>query len=304
MSARARSHTVLCVSIVEPRKIIIGYDGRGTSDDAVALATQLSRLTNAQLLLTFACGAPDGSDQSDVSAEESAKQVLRKGLRALPYGIPATSRRVAGAPAARVLESLAASECADLIVIGSSESAPVGRIRVGSVGQRLMTSAPCGLAVAPRGFSNQRSSSISKIGVCWDGSDGANQALDLAIPLAQMAKAGIHLYTVVNPSALGDRGRYGESIRRMVEGALADACRWIPSDVAAGSEVLQGHPASTLAKQVGEDGVDLLLLGAPSSGYGSVLRVLLRGALHAPLRTAPCPVLIAPHAAAESAWAA
>jgi nucleotide-binding universal stress UspA family protein len=294
--------------------IIVGYDGRKTSDDAVALASQLARLTNAKLVLAFAYDAeiaspPAASGELVVSAEEAAKSVLREGLKAIPYGIPASQRAIPDAPAARVLEELAKREHADLIVIGTTEFGPVSRILIGSVGQRLLHSAPCCVAVAPKDFARQHPTSLNKIGVCWDGSSEARDALELAIQLAKKTQAEVRLYTVINPPPRAAYPTYpsvylpdAEPIRRIVELALADACQRIPSDIAAGSVVFEGHPASTLAKQAANDQTDLLLLG--SRGYGPVLRVLLGGVSDALMRTAPCPVLIVPSSAAELARAA
>ena len=140
-----------------PSSIIIGYDGRETSDDAAALGARLAELTDTKLILVFAYGGEvvagaGGDGSSFTSPQDDAEAVLQRGLKLVPYGIAAATRAIPDSPAARVLEEVAASEQACLIVMGSSDFGPVSRVLIGSVGERLLRSSPCAVAVAPAGF--------------------------------------------------------------------------------------------------------------------------------------------------------
>jgi nucleotide-binding universal stress UspA family protein len=155
MPARAPESTVVQAMsrwAPKPRQIIVGYDGREASADAVALAIQIAGRTRAMLVLAFAY------DESEVGSDEAAARLLRKGLSPVPYGIPAALRAVRDIPAAQLLTELAEPEHADLIVIGSRELGPAGRVQVGSVGRQLLNGAPCAVAIAPNDFRRHQSS--------------------------------------------------------------------------------------------------------------------------------------------------
>lgn len=52
----------------------------------------------------------------------------------------------------RGLAALAQSHAADLVVLGSTHRGPLGRILPGAMVDRLLSKAPCAVAVAPPGF--------------------------------------------------------------------------------------------------------------------------------------------------------
>jgi nucleotide-binding universal stress UspA family protein len=276
---------------MRPRTIIVGYDGRGTSDDALVLGVRLAQLAGARLILANACGG--GSD-----AQEPAEGMLRRGLKLVPYGIAAATRAVADGPAARVLEALAEREHADLIVVGSSEGGAVSRVLIGSVGERLLRGAPCAVAVAPRGLRRRDPRSVNQVGVCWDGSAEAQEALHLAIELAREAGADLRLYSAINPLVVAfPMGPVAcslddESIRAGVERELREVCRRVPDGLLVTGEVLDGEPARMIARQAERDDLDLLVLGSRSRG--PVCRVLLGSVSDALMRMAPCSVVIVP----------
>ena len=157
------------------RKIIIGYDGREGSDDAVALGTRLAELTGSTLILAYAYGDEVVSgtvvgDANATSLDAAAERVLRQGLRQVPYGFAVATRAIPDSPAATVLRQLAERERAVLIVIGSSDFGLLSRVLIGTVGERLLRGAPCAVAVAPAGFRDRGTGPLKRIGVCWDGS--------------------------------------------------------------------------------------------------------------------------------------
>jgi nucleotide-binding universal stress UspA family protein len=278
---------------MQNRTIIVGYDGREPADDAVALGARLAELIQARLLLAFAYGVeaiapPADGEWGGVPPAVGADRVLRRGLRGLPYGSPAHVRAVPDSPAGPVLANLAEAEHADLIVIGSTEWGPVSRVLIGSVGQRLLQSAARSVAVAPKGFRHRKMPSVHRIGVCWDGSHEAVQALERASALARERRAQVRIYTVARAYAVPNG-----------EVRLADACRRVPRPIDVQGEVLQGDPATAIARRAEEDDLDLLLLGSRS--HGPVRSALLGSVSEMLVRTAPCPVLIVPHGATAEA---
>jgi nucleotide-binding universal stress UspA family protein len=142
---------------VVPSTIIVGYDGRENADDALALGISLAQRNSSRLLLAFVYG-------DETVRHEAAEDVLRRGMRALPYGLPADQRAIPGAPPDRLLTELAESVKADVIVIGSTDRSPEKRMVVGSLGEQLLRHSPCALAVAPQDFRNHAASPLVQAG--------------------------------------------------------------------------------------------------------------------------------------------
>ena len=81
-------------------------------------------------------------------------------------------------------------EGADAIVLGSTHRGPLGRVLVGSVAERLLTGAPCGIVVAPRGYGEGDPAGLPRvIAVGFDGSPESRRALAQASELAQACGA-------------------------------------------------------------------------------------------------------------------
>jgi nucleotide-binding universal stress UspA family protein len=249
------------------------------------MAGQLARLTGARLLLAFAGENPD--------------DVLERGLAQLPYGVRRDTRAFSEDSPAQALEELAESEHADLIVIGSTALGPLGRVVIGSVGERLLHGSPCAVVVAPKGFKDTDLDIPEKIGVCWDGSPESELALDTAIELAGIGGGELYLLTAIDPDAYVYATYPGvftipddEAMRNAAEANLSEGLARVPQGVAASGEIVVGYPASALRRRAAEIELDLLVAG--SRGYGPMRRVLLGGVSERLIRKAHCPVVIVP----------
>ena len=109
---------------------------------------------------------------------------------------------------ARALHDTATSARADLIVVGSSHRGPVGRVLLGSVAERLLSGAPCAVAIAPRGYAGRQSRRLQRIVVAFDGSPEAHLALSTACALAGRTRGSVRALTVIEPPPAGpDRAR-------------------------------------------------------------------------------------------------
>ncbi len=62
------------------------------------------------------------------------------------------------------------AEDAALIVLGSTHTGRLGRVRPGSTGERLLLGAPCAVAVAPHGYRTRLDPALTRIGAAYDGS--------------------------------------------------------------------------------------------------------------------------------------
>jgi nucleotide-binding universal stress UspA family protein len=202
-------------------------------------------------------------------------------------------RELRDVPAAAGLTELAAKEDAECIVIGSTHRGKVGRALPGSVGERLLSHAPCAVMVAPRGFAGREHFGLGLIGVAFDGGNESELALQAARELTAVLEAQLRVITIVPPAESGDaqaldviRHDRGREVQRRARAEL-------PPSLEAEFVLEDGDPVAILTRH----GVDLDLLVIGSRGHGPIFRTFLGGVSADVMRTAPCPVLVVPRTA-------
>jgi nucleotide-binding universal stress UspA family protein len=296
-------------------KILVGYDGHEGGADALAFAEVLAAATGAPLLVGASyprvayhatiVAAGDLEEQMRVETEERLTEAV-KGVGA-PAGLE--ERVVSGSSPAAALHRLAVREGADVVVLGSASHGPVGRLLIGSTGNRLLHGAPFAVAVAPRGY-RESPGPLRSIGVGYDATAESETALRTAAGLAAAAGARLRLLSVVEPATATwtfapTAWQRGFSIDDLLEELVAErereierALAGIEGGIASDSEILTGSPAHELA-EAAEGELDLLVVG--SRGYGPLRRVLLGGVSFQLMRSAGCPLLAVPRGAADGA---
>ncbi|MFI5027630.1 MAG: universal stress protein [Solirubrobacterales bacterium] len=278
-------------------RVLVGFDGRSGSDDALALARALAETTAAELIVASVRPywpdllGPDGfaraieSDQRWIAAE--AEKILG--------ALPISARALAGGEETGGLKELAEVESIDLIVLGSTHRAGLARACPGNLGERVLDGAPCAVAVAPRGLA-ERNCSLDLIAVGYDGSRAADAALRRAIGLAARTGASLLVLGAVEVS-LGLSGFETRAPMRLernrMEHHLGRALSHVPESVTAESRLLLGSASEILADAARE--ADLLVLGSRGH-YGTPSRIVLGSVGAAVVHDAPCPTLITPTA--------
>ena len=167
----------------------------------------------------------------------------------------------------------------------------------GSVAERLLSGAPCPVAVAPRGYEPLE---LRVIAVGYDGSAEATAALELATGLGEAADATLRVIAVrrvpTTAAATQAEAIAAASGAPDLQAQLHTAVTELPAVLRALPLFEKGEPASHLLARL-DEGVDLLVLG--SRGYGPLRAVLLGSVSATVVRHAPCPVLITPRSAAR-----
>ena len=288
--------------------ILIGVDDSTRSEDAIAFGRHLAAVSNAYIVV--ACAFPYSDTPSRASnaayrealADDAEATVREMRDRLDGIGADRLRIRIAANPSpAHALHDLAEAEHAELIVVGSSHTGHLGRVLPGSTGERLLHGAPCAVAIVPDGYRAHADHSIRRIGVAYDGSDEATDALAAAVELARALGAELEIAGVVAPIRYGAGGAMGGPIEvlpiadfeRDVQAGLDRAVAGVPEDVEARSVCLAGDPADALAEHSAT--LDLLLAG--SRGYGPLHSVLVGGVSGRLTRLAHCPVIIVPRGA-------
>jgi len=204
---------------------------------------------------------------------------------------------------AKRLFALAEEGRADLIVLGSTHRAAVGRVTPGSIAEHLLSGARCRLAIAPKGYARARAvgearEELRVIAVGFDGTLESRTALGEAAELGRRAGAALRIVAVDSPlaSEVGPAATMAAAEGARLQERLHEACGELSSELRAQPVYERGEPVETLLAQA-ERGVDLLVLG--SHGFGPVLRLLLGSVAGKVIRAAPCPVLVMPRISEE-----
>lgn len=257
--------------------IIIGFDGSSEGRDALQLGSAMGHAIDADLIVASASNprVSMGASQAEVFTG-----IFDKARQELPHREFAM-RELRDVGPVGGLKDLAAREQADLIVIGSTHRGKLGRVVPGSVGERLLGGSPCPVAVAPRGYASREHFGLGLIGVAYDGSPESHVALQYALALARQLDSTLRVITVVPD--IGPGADFSDA-------ALEELPPWVEVE----SALEEGDPAKALARH----GVDLDLLAVGSRGRRPLRRTLLGGVSADVMRTAPCPVLAVPRAAA------
>ncbi len=276
--------------------IVVGVDGREGGRDALALGERLRAIFDADLIAVhaypydlFVSRGPSPDFESVMHANADglvAGELNRAGVTARAVAIPD------GSPA-RALHRAAKRHDSNVVVVGSHQRGPIGRVLAGDVTLGTLHGALCPVVVAPRGYA-ERAKDLETIGVGYDGSPEAHAAARLACDLAVAAGARLRVISVLEPPTPGggtltydqDWAENAEAIREDVQRQL-DALLAELGDIASG-EVVIGEPANELAYAANE--FDLLVTGA--RGYGPLRRVMLGSTSSKLVHRAPCPVLV------------
>jgi nucleotide-binding universal stress UspA family protein len=284
-------------------KIIVGYDGDETGDDALALAAGFARTFESELLVAhvFDDLVAKVSDEAAAAVAGHVEEVFARAAALLDGGIRARMVKLPGESPARELDAFADREHADLLVVGSRRLGPLRRITLGSVSDAVVRDAPCAVAVPPRGHRGS-AQPPHRIAVGWVPTSEADAALRFAYPLA--AETGATLNVVATVSVREAAPIVGTTVL-VYDRFLDDICRSAERDVQAAVEALGGDVPVTVDAVIGDAAdelvrrsaeLDLIVLG--SRGYGPIRRVVLGSVSFRILRDAECPVILVPRAGA------
>jgi nucleotide-binding universal stress UspA family protein len=230
------------------------------------------------MFTTVIVGADNGAGDADAEALAT--------LLAAP-GADVTRTHIEHGSVGHGLHDAAVARGADLIVLGSSHCGLLGRIFAGDDVAGTLRSAPCAVAVAPRGYA-AKAPALARVGVGYDGSPQAKAALDVAKTLATQRGAKMRALGVatppqglINPIGVSAVAAL-EAKRDQIERCIGELGPEIDG------ETLDGIAHQRLAELSEE--VDLLVVG--SSRHGGFGRVLLGNTSETLSREAACPLLV------------
>ena len=277
-------------------QVIVGYDGSDGAEDALALGRMVSGATGAVLVLArvfpfdvVVAEHRSGRTPPAVALLELEIQAVADGLRSVAEPLSAEVSAVPNRSVSRGLEELAEERHADLIIVGSSSRASLGRVFAGNVGDSLLRQAPCPVAIAPRGFRDRGEGPPRVVGVAFDGSPNAERALAAASALAGRAEATMRLIAAAPPAAAAQS-------RQQLAERLDRARDQLPSELRAAALLVEGPPVPAILEEL-ERGIHVLFIG--SRGFGPIRKSLMGSVSAALVRSALCPVIVVPPTAED-----
>ncbi len=273
--------------------VLIGVDGRQGGRDAIALAKQLAA-PEAMIALAHTFGEEwilgHRSALEEPYQRQDAEDLLA--VERDIAGIDAELVTRANVPPGRGLHELAERRGADLLVVGSTRHAVLGRVLMGDDTRAAFNGTPCAIAIAPRGYA-QTAHRLGTLGLGYDDSPESECALASARELARRYDAVIKAVWVVSLENVKEESPIPADWPKTA-GELVDRChdRLRQIDDVDGISVY-GGPREELAR-LSHD-VDLLIVG--SRGYGPMQR-MFHGSVSAYLvRHVAGPLLVLPRCA-------
>jgi nucleotide-binding universal stress UspA family protein len=252
---------------------VAGVDGSSGSRAAVRVAAELASALDNRLVLVHAVHDPPPFPYGDARVRELERgRAVRDGERLLERDAgdtEAETQVVLGDPATR-LDEAASEYDAEVLVVGARGHSGLAAALVGSVSQRLASSAPCPVVILPPDAGERFIAGAGWDGTIvtgFDGSEESRRALRVA------RRLGDRLDLEVVPVFVGPVGGWRDA-----------------RPVQVGVEV--GDPVHELRERAAREHVRLLAVG--SRGRGPLRQALL-GSVSATLAaSAPCPVLVVP----------
>ena len=286
--------------------IVVGVDHSEGAKAALRFALEEAKLRQATVRVVHAwqygyIGAtglegaypPVGGDIKELrdAAETALEDTLRESIPETDT-VEIERRVVQGRAAAALVDE---SRGADLLVVGSSHHTRFGRTLLGDVRRGVVRHAPCPVAVAPRAGDP---GALGTVGVAFDGSPEADEALRLGDALAREPGRRLRIFVVAQLPEIArayvypdDWARHREALHRRAGQLLDRALSGLGAH--AGGVVIDGDAARDLVAASRE--VDLMVVG--SRCWGPARRVVAGSTSDHLLHHAACPVLVAPRTA-------
>jgi len=270
------------------KHVVVGVDRHDGSRAAVALSRKLLAADGELTLAHVYHG--DGRawhrTAPDYETAERAKALELLETVAKQAGVEAHLRWHESYSVGRGLHELCEVINADLLVVGSSRRGLLGRVLIGDDTRDALNGAPCAIAIAPAGYSEQPVA-MREIGVGYDGSAESEHAIGVARTLAGESGATLSAFEAVSYPTTAFLGGPAP-VDRAIEQLVDDARERIATLGGVEPHAVYGNPVEELALYSAS--LDLLVVG--SRGYGPIGR-LVHGSVSQQLaRAARCPLLV------------
>jgi len=268
-------------------KAVVGIDASAESFNALGLVRRLS-FSQAQLQLVHVIerlspeewankpqNANDALTQFLKIQEKEGQECLEKAANlAKEYQIPAETFLKYGSTVANQLLQIAQNAKADLLVIGSRDESAFGKMLIGSVGRKLVSSSPHSLCICRSDFS-QGAEPFDAV-FATDHSEYAERCVDT---LLKLAPRGLRRLTIMTAYPR----EMARSIRSLMPHVPKDLSLWLEGHLEQQnrklrerlsslgceiqSKVVSSEPDAAIEATMSETSSRLLIMGAQGHGF-------------------------------------
>lgn len=273
-------------------QVLVGVDGREGGRDAIALAKQLAAGPHLTLAHFYGAGLMPGRGAALLlGAERNESQRLLEDERRAS-GVDVDLVPYAEHSIGRGLHEVAEQIKADLIVVGSSRRALLGRVLMGDDTRASLNGVPCALAIAPRAYA-QIAHPLLRLGVGYDGSPESVAALTVARELAARQGSTIKALWVVSLEHVREDSPIPADWPGAIDKLVGDRTERLAALGDVEGEAVYGGPREELVR-FGQD-LDLLIVG--SRGYGPIGRLIHGSVSWCLVGHSSSPLLVLPRSA-------
>ena len=183
--------------------ILVGYSPNKDSLGAVDLACQLARsdggAVHAVTVVPQAWPTPVAGDTDREfgrwASERGAESAAHASEYLVGHDVPTEATWVPARSVPQALLDQAAKLEAELVVVGSGDDVPHGKVGITSKTDRLLHSSAVPIAIAPRGYQAGPDSTVERITMAFRGDDATWSLLERVAQIARRISAPLRIVT-------------------------------------------------------------------------------------------------------------
>ncbi len=123
-------------------KLLVGFDGSNSSQDALDLACTYAKALEAEIVVVTSMEEGDDDDVKEINRSEEQLESAREAIARI--GIPVTTHLlIRGMKPGEDVVNFAKEKIIDAIFIGIKRRSKVGKLLFGSNAQYIILNAPC-----------------------------------------------------------------------------------------------------------------------------------------------------------------
>jgi nucleotide-binding universal stress UspA family protein len=267
-------------------KAVVGIDASPEAQNAIKMVARL-QLNQPELQLVHVIErlSPEEWAKKPQNANDLLTQFLRlqekEGQQSLDQAsalardlqLPAQSVLKYGSTVSNQLLQLAQNSQADLIAIGSRDETALGKLLIGSVGRKLVTSSPTSLLITRTGLTPQES--LDAV-FATDHSEYASRCVDALLRLAPRGLKRLTIMTAYPREMVRSLRSFSPQvpphIGQWLEAHLNEQNQKVqerlkPLGITVQSQVIASDPDTAIEESMKVTGSKLLIMGAQGHGF-------------------------------------
>lgn len=289
------------------RSVLVATDLTERTDPVLRAASALAAVAGAEIhaihafeLQPLPYGEADAAPSFQRRIARAEEELEAQVQRALPPTAALASRKIEIYLAHKAILDRAEQVHADVVVLGPHRSDRIADRFLGSTADRVVRTSAVPILIVRDGFDLPLRTVLAPTDFSEPGRRAVEHAADWAAALGPAELRVLHVIPwpteLLVPGAAFDGDHVADALEREVGRARERAGPG--SGLTALPETRRSErPAEEIVRAARDDGAGLLVIG--THGHGAIERVLIGSVASSVARSAPCPVLLVPPAAAQ-----